>query len=356
MNFPSKPDWEACKARYAAWWQHEDIGRAGICVTAPKRPNAPMAPLPATVEARWTDWDYLSERMTRQIENTYYGGEAFPIWQMGYPGWDALPVFLGCDVELAEDTGWWHPFMEKGELCSYRPEALTIQRESRWFRLSQDYLRRVEQASRGVAIPTTGAFGGGGDTLAALRGTQELLIDVKDDPDAVLKFEMRMMDVWIEHYTERHEILARSREGAAGWFDLWAPGRFYAAQCDFSHMISTSDFERCFLPAIDRQVSFLDYSVYHVDGTGAFRHVDALCSLPRLNALQILPGAGKPSPLHYPEVLKKVQAAGKNLHITIPPEEVALALSLLDARGLMINTWTASEQQAKDLLALVERR
>lgn len=356
MNFSNKPDWEACKQRYTAWWHHEDIGRAGIWVTAPKRPGLPLPPPPTAVEARWTGWDYLYERTKCQIENTYYGGEAFPIWQIGYPGWDALPTFLGCDVTLDEETGWWHPIMQEGELCDYRPEELTIHRDAHWFRLALDYLHRIEQASRGVAIPTTGAFNGCGDTLAALRGTQELLIDVKDDPDTVLKFEMRMMDVWIEHYTERHEILARSREGAAGWFDLWAPGSFYAAQCDFSYMISTADFERCFLPAIDRQVNFLDYSVYHVDGIGAFKHVDALCALPRLNALQILPGEGKPSPLTYLDVLKKVQAAGKNLHISIAPEEIPLALDLLDPRGLMIQTWATSEQQAKDLLALAERQ
>ena len=103
------------------------------------------------------------------------------------------------------------------------------------------------------------------------------------------------------------------------------------------------------------QTEFLDYTVYHVDGIEAFKHVDALCELPRLQAIQILPGAGKPSPLHYMDTLKQVQAAGKNLHISIAAEEVQYALIHLSARGLFIDTSAPSEDEARDLLRMAER-
>jgi hypothetical protein len=109
-----------------------------------------------------------------------------------------------------------------------------------------------------------------------------------------------------------------------------------------------------FLPAIEHQTCLLDYSIYHVDGVSAFRHVDALCELPRLQALQILPGAGQPSPLHFMDVLKKVQAAGKNLHISIPPEGVEEALSMLSARGLFIVTHAEDQTHAEELLRQAE--
>lgn len=79
-------------------------------------------------------------------------------------------------------------------------------------------------------------------------------------------------------------------------------------------------------------------------------HVDALCELPQLHALQILPGAGKPSALHYMDVLKKVQAAGKGLQMYLSPEEVKPALEQLSARGLLITTHTNTEAEARQLL------
>jgi hypothetical protein len=109
------------------------------------------------------------------------------------------------------------------------------------------------------------------------------------------------------------------------------------------------------LPAIERQTRYLDHTVYHVDGVGAFAHVPALCELPRLQAIQILPGEGKPSALHYLDVLKTVQAAGKNLQIWLPAGEVEAALRELSARGLFISTSCGSEAEARALLRNVER-
>jgi len=89
---------------------------------------------------------------------------------------------------------------------------------------------------------------------------------------------------------------------------------------------------------------YLDHTVYHVDGGGNFAHVPALCELERLQALQIAPGAGKPSALHYIDTLKTVQAAGKNLQISLAPEQIQPALEQLSARGLFISTWASTEQ------------
>ena len=114
-------------------------------------------------------------------------------------------------------------------------------------------------------------------------------------------------------------------------------------------------FQSLYLPAIEAWSECLDHTIYHVDGVGAFRHVPALTELSRIRAFQILPGEGKLSPLHYLDTLRLVQARGKNLHITIAPEEVESALELLGARGLFIETTCASEGQARYLLKMAEK-
>ncbi len=158
-----------------------------------------------------------------------------------------------------------------------------------------------------------------------------------------------------EHYETLWREIREVDEGSTCWFDLWSPGKFYSSHNDFSYMIGPEMFRELFIPVLKRQLDYLDHSVYHVDGIGAFAHVDALCELDRLQALQILPGAGKPSPLHYMDVLKKVQRAGKNLHISIPPEEVRPALEQLSARGLFIGTSCRTEGEARTLLKNVEK-
>ena len=342
MSLLYKPDWEEAQQHYLAWWAGESFGRCALAVTAPRADAPALSPPqpPADPVQRWTDLDYLSALNEYHHATTYYGGEAFPIWHLGYPGHVAIPTFLGCPLTLDTETGWWDPIL-KGETWDFR--SLQLDREGYWWKFGQALLRRAAQESRGKSIPSIGAFGGCGDTLAALRDSMQLLYDVATMPDLVRETELYLMEQWIEVYEGFHQIVREAAGGSAGWFSLWSPGRFYASQCDFSYMIS---------PRMFRE---MDHSVYHVDGIGAFNHVPVLCELSRLQALQILPGAGKPSPLHYLDTCRYVQSHGKNLHITIPCEEVETALELLSARGLFIETSCETEEQARWLLRQAEK-
>ena len=354
MSLLYKPDWEEAQEHFLAWWKGEAFGRAALAVTAPRADALLIEPPPPPADPvqRWTDLDYISALNEYRHATTFYGGEAFPIWNGGYPGHTAIPAYLGCPTTLDMETSWWDPVLTEDD---WDVRSLRLDREGRWWQFTLDLLRRAVQECAGKSIPSIGAFGGCGDTLAALRGTERLLIDVATVPDRVREAELYLMEMCIEVYETFYRIIHETAGGSTCWFALWSPGRFYSAQCDFSYMISPQMFRDLFLPAIERQTQYLDHTVYHVDGICAFAHVLALLELPRLQALQILPGAGKPSPLHYLDTLRLVQAKGRRLHITIPPDEVETALGLLSARGLFIQTHCESEEQARALLGNAEK-
>jgi len=355
MSLVYKEDWEEAKQRYQAWWNGEYFGRCGLWVTAPRRKPLDDSPPPQRPDDPiqvWTAPDYISAQNQYRFSHTFYGGEAFPVWSPGYAGVGSIASFMGVPLHLDYVTGWQDPVLTDDD---WDVRKLKIDKQNQWWKFNIELLNRCAAESRGKCIPSIGAFGGSGDTLASLRGTQQLLYDVADSPEKVQEADSHLMDIWCDVYDTFYDIIRDvCGGGSTSWFQLWAPGKFYPTQNDFSYMISPKMFREIFLPVIRRQTEFLDYSVYHVDGIGAFAHVPALCELPRLQALQILPGAGKPSPLYYTDVLKTVQAAGKNLHITIPTNEVEQALKTLSARGLFIETWAASEDEARDLIKKAE--
>jgi hypothetical protein len=351
MSLLYKPDWDETKERYRAFWAHEYFGRAAMAVTAPldnPPDDPPPPPRPATPYERWTDLDYAAACNKHWMRRTFYGGEAFPVWTVGYPGHASIPTFLGSTIGLDFDTGWHAPIITAEGLDAVL--KLRVDRDGEWWTFALKMLERAARESAGRCIPSIGAFGGCGDTLAALRGTDRLLYDVMDRPEEVVAAEEYLMGMWFEVYDAFYRIVHDVSEGSTCWFGFWSPGKTYAAQNDFSYMISPKMFRELFLPMIEKQTRFLDHTVYHVDGIEAFAHVPALCELPRLQAIQILPGAGKPSPLHYLDTLKAVQRAGKNLQIWIAPEEVQAAIEQLSARGLFISTWARTETEARDLL------
>ena len=354
MKLEYKPDWEETKTRYKQWWAHEYFGRCALSVTAPKKnpPDIPKPPPAKTIEQKWYDLDWISAQQDYGKSQTFYGGEAFPVWNGGYPGHCAIPTFLGCPFTLDWNTGWRDPIL-LGEDLEF--QNLTINKTDRNYRFMLDLLRRSVKEARGKCLVTIGAFGGCGDTLAALRGTEQLLFDCIERPSQVRAAEEFLMDMWCKHYDTLYEIIHEADEGSTCWFDLWSPGKFYAAQNDFAYNISPQMYRELFLPVIEKQSRFLTHSVYHVDGVNNFVHVDALLELPRVQAYQILPGAGKPNALAYMDTLKKVQEAGRNLWISLPIGDVRSALEKLSARGLYIQTSAESEDEAKELLENAER-
>lgn len=355
MSLLFKNDWAEVKERYKHWWKHEYFGRCATSLRAPTR-NAHLFAepvLPCKTEDRWTDIEYLCKLNEFRMQTTFFGGEALPVWNAGYPGWDTIQSYLGAPVDLKEHTGWVHPIVDKEFLEDYDFHQLKIEEENKWWKFSQNIHEIAVWESKGKSLPGIQDLGSSGDSIASLRGSEKLLIDLVECPDYVREFDQYLMKIWIEVYEKLYSVTKEGAEGSTHWFKIWAPGKSFPVQNDFSYMISPKMFIDIFIPTIEMQLEYLDYSVYHVDGAQAFVHVDALCDLPRLNALQILPGEGKPSPLCYMDVLKKVQAKGKNLHISLKTNEIETALSELSARGLFIDAFCESEEEAAYYLKMM---
>ena len=76
------------------------------------------------------------------------------------------------------------------------------------------------------------------------------------------------------------------------WVNLWFPGKGYPVQNDFTCLISASMYGEFFLEELVNEINYLDYSIYHLDGPDALKHLDMILEIPRLNAVQWVPGAG----------------------------------------------------------------
>jgi len=344
-----KGDWEEAKQRYNAWWRREKMDRPLLWITARRDAFADDHPpaAPKDIEARWTDLDYLAAINDYRLRRTCFEAEAFPIWSAGYPGHVTIPTFYGCPFTLAETTGWHEPILT-GEKLDI--SGLRLDRSGRWWRFGDEMFRCARKEAAGKSIPAMGAIFGCGDTLAMLRGNLQLMYDMMDDPAGLREAELRLLDDWFEVFEHQTSLLTAGGGEYATWFPIWAPGKFYAVQCDVSYGISPRTFRECFVPALEKWTDYLDHAIYHLDGVGAFHLVEEVCAIDGVQAVQVLPGSGQPGPLEFMGVLKTVQKMEKGLHISIPPGEIPRALSQLSSRGLMIHTWAPSEAEARRII------
>jgi len=348
-----KPDWEEAQQRMMAWWENEVIDRVCLQVTAPLAEvwpdQSPDIPEPADLDERWTNVDYVIKSTANQISRTFWGGEAFPLFFANL-GPDAFAAFFGGELRFDPWTSWVSPLITDWESA---PE-LRIQPDNPWWQLQLKLLREAKTYGHGrwiTGIPDTHS---GGDALAALRGRAELCLDLYDHPQEVKAAMDRLVEAVLQVYEVYYEIVEAEKYGSSsGWLPAWWPGRANVVQCDFIALISTEMVEKFFLESIIAEARWLDRAIFHLDGPGAVRHLDLLLAIPEIQAIQWVPGPGDLPMTRWIPLLKRIQAAGKSLHITVWPHEIRTLLEELKPEGLMLHTRVSSEAEARDLLKKV---
>jgi hypothetical protein len=129
------------------------------------------------------------------------------------------------------------------------------------------------------------------------------------------------------------------------WMGLASEERHDVLQADFLALVSPRMAEEFILPNLRKEAAFLDRSIFHLDGPGALDKLELLLDIEELDGIQWVPGAGRPAAAHWLPLLERVQARGKVLFVTSPPEEVQTLVESLDPRGLAIGVEGAFEDE-----------
>jgi hypothetical protein len=194
-------------------------------------------------------------------------------------------------------------------------------------------------------------LGGSADVLLNLRGSSELCLDAVEQPDRVRNAIDAIYPAWRRTLTELYRLGLAHGGGLFHWLHIWSNRPYMIPACDFNFMIGPDEFQSLCLPDIARQAATVGRAVYHLDGPGAARHIDALLEVLDIQAIQFTPGSGTPSALAWVEMFKKIQNQGRSLYVFTPASEVLALSEALRPEGLAISITDAGSPQTLDQLA-----
>ncbi|MCS7223719.1 MAG: hypothetical protein NZ959_04025 [Armatimonadetes bacterium] len=344
-----KEDWDKAQVRLTAWWHQEIVDRVPLQVRAPRAHYQPRClKQPSTLRDRWTNIEWQLARAEEWFRGTFFGGEAFPCFWC-HLGPDLFAAYLGAELVFGDTTTWVKPLIDDWA----QAPPLTISEDNYWWQLSLQMTEAAVEAGAGKFFVGITDLHGGGDLLAALRGRENFCLDLVDRPDEVKQVMKKLTELWFTVYEAFHQRIQKRFFGSSTWLNVWAPGRWYPVSFDELALISPTMFRDFFLDDILAQVNWLDYSLFHLDGPDCLRHLDILLEIPKLNGIQWVPGARYASVLSWIPLLQKIQKAGKLVQVAVPPQEVEPLLSALSPKGLLLETWCQTEEEARSLLAKV---
>jgi len=348
--FSCKPDYREAQDRINAFWNHADTDRPAIYLTHPKAGGTQFNyKKHENPEQYWLDFDYRVAMATHHMENTVFCAEAMPVF-MPDMGPSIISAWAGCLHTFGEHTAWADPCLD-----DWNNDKNFIDMEHPLAKKTEEFTRLAIDAARGKYIVGLADFHPGGDHLAALRGSENLAIDLLENPDEVkAKLAASYKEYWrvFDFYTK---WLKSEGMPIATWMPITSETDMYIPSNDFSCMISKPMFDEFFLPGIIEECRRYDKSIYHLDGPGAVQHLDSLLEIPELNAFQWVPGAGQPQVIPWLDMFKKMLAAGKSI-VTYPQnmDELRFLMDNFKPKGLYVNLWwVPNEADAQDLLKLV---
>jgi len=354
MELLYKNDWSKTQERFNAFWEKELVDRPIVQVLARKKGVKQII--------NWTGWELLHnkdniEEVVSKFETyckqTYFGGDEFPNLWINL-GAGIMAAYLCSNPIIGEDTVWFETQTDWSIL-----DTLEFNPKNNWWQLTKYLTDTVTELSNNKFFVGITDLGGILDTVAAIRGSQNLLFDLIDNPDKVKRLSSKITGIWIKCYQELYEIINKKMVGSSAWMGLWSPKKWYPIQCDFSAMISPKMFKEFVVPDLIQQCRYLDHSIYHLDGPTALVHLDTLLDITELDGIQWEPGAGNPGTgsQKWIPIYKRIQKSNKLLVLRwIDKEDIDNLINELSPKGLVLHFKPCDkEEEVEELIKRIER-
>lgn len=334
-----KVNMEAAKEKFRNYWAHKNTGRPLMCVIA-RRPEVERYSDGTPVEGgyldqicqgkyynmpeelKWKDMDDKYQDPQRIVDRYRYFcqthaflGESFPNLNIDFgPG--SLASYLGSEIGFKEDTVWFNKCLDSWDSVP----KLTFDPENKWFKKHLQLAKDCQALAGDDFYVDMPDLMENIDVLASLRGAQDILFDLLDEPEMIGERIQEVTDIYYEYYDRFYDVI-KDEEGGNAYtvFQIWGPGRTVKLQCDFSAMMSPEDFRKYIQPSLRSQSENVDHVLYHLDGPAAIKHMDALMEIEGIDALQWTSGdAGPDGTLpDWDVIYDKAIAAGKSIWVKV---------------------------------------
>ena len=314
MNFDATK-YDTIKDTFEKWWNGE-LKRPVIQVTldkaAPTGGDFFASNYRKVILDAMYDFDLPVEKAAQVVDDAYsaveYLGDAIPVFYMRPTG--ILGGFLGQEFGIDHNLGtvWFKKSCDDIEKIA----DIQLDENSELLKRSVALTKAVQDHFNGTMPMGLPDFGGVMDIVSSIRDANPFLLELCLEPEAV---EAACWNIH-EQFKKAYKIFMDAIDpdkipGYTCWATMLSKEPYFVLQNDFSAMISTDMYDEFYLPILKKECELIPRTIYHLDGPGAVRHLDSIVTVPELNGVQWIQGAGAPGLDQWPDIYKKIRGAGK---------------------------------------------
>jgi len=263
-----------------------------------------------------------------------------------------LPGIMGCKLRVLPDN-----IMGEERHASWE-EALEcrLDRENPWYRKYLEFGEALAAKAGGRFPVSHAAELGPSDLHAVLRGHNESIMDLVDEPERSAELLWRLGGIFrevTEEYWKRMPLFQ------GGYFDaqysLWSPGPIIRMQEDATAVFSPALYRK-FVQPVDRMLAaHFASSFIHLHSTSMFL-LEAFLEIEEIRCFEINNDACGPPLERMVPYFQRVQKAQRPLLVrgSFSPQELQLLLDSLEPSGLFLNIMANTLGEVDQLRKLLE--
>lgn len=348
LELQTKPDFVQAMERIYAWYEGHLLDRVPVRFAGH---NEEFNVIDTTrswdsIQDRWFDVEYRIEQFLDAVQKRKFLGETFPMFWPNL-GPNVLAAMLGGHLEFGDVTSWIHPFVHSPDEI----DRIRLDRNGIYYRklheLTEYALQRCEhQFMVGYTDMHPGL-----DCADAILGTSEVCLGLYDDPDFVKDVVARVYDPFIVVMDEFHQVLHDAGQLSVTWMNIPSYETMHIPSCDLSTMISEEAFREFALPSIVKETQHFRHNIFHVDGKGVARHIDALLEVDTIQAYQWVQGVGLDRPIGQSlDFIRKIQDKGKGVIVDLQTDELESFMREMTPQGIFLFINEPDEQVQQEIL------
>ncbi|MHA2326483.1 MAG: hypothetical protein ACXACB_13840, partial [Promethearchaeota archaeon] len=224
-----KEDLEEAKERMKAWWDHEPTDRPTIAYNIPEGPNSAKAlvasgALNYDLGKNWDGIEPILDTLENYSDGIVWGGECIPRYFPNYgPG--AFAAVLGITPNHKSGTIWYNKRTNVKDIVNLLENA-KLNNSNEWYvRLKRTTEIAAQRGAKNNYCVAMTDLGGIIDILVSFLGPQEIIIQMRRNPDLIDTCRAIIMEKYLKLYNELQNIINKYVDGCDTWLNLWCPKR-----------------------------------------------------------------------------------------------------------------------------------